>query len=521
MSPSTPTPCTNGTGAGMLREPKPPRRIVLCFDGTGNKFSGDSSDTNIVDLYQMFDRSEKSQYHYYQPGIGTYSAGEGSLNVRLFGSIKRWVSQKVDQGVGTTFDHHVIAGYKFVMQYYKPGAKIYIFGFSRGAFTARFLARMITAIGLLSKGNQEMVSFAYRTYQDYETGNKTSPESLEYMNSFNRTFCQPLVDVHFLGLFDTVNSVGVFRGKQYPPALTPAMGTPGEPVVEDDKFGAVRHIRHAVSIDERRIKFRPALFNPDDSKDLKEVWFSGGHGDVGGGWPNTAESIAMNDKKKEARRSFIPSFVTNLVAKKSECPEAANLLANKSVCPEDTKDHDVQLSDLSLEWMIHELQSLPDADKEKLKFNSRVGTFLERIENKRDTAIKAKLLSIFKISFWKNPRYGTPRVLPATAVIHHSVHRRVIHYEEQAKEADPAANGRGWLSYFRLRRNPSMPPHPSGLGCAHYKPDNRNFASAHEREQARAERVVQTRSENWQCELAQGCTMKLPCKLPQAKDARP
>lgn len=66
-----------------------------------------------------------------------------------------------------------------------------------------------------------------------------------------------------------------------------------------------------------------------------------------------------------------------------------------------------------------------------------------------------------------------------------------------------------------------MPPHPSGLGCAHYKPDNRNFASAHEREQARAERVVQTRSENWQCELAQGCTMKLPCKLPQAKDARP
>lgn len=61
---------------------------------------------------------------------------------------------------GTTFDHHVLAGYKFVMRYYKPGDLIYIFGFSRGAFTARFLAQMITEIGLLSKGNEEMVSIA-------------------------------------------------------------------------------------------------------------------------------------------------------------------------------------------------------------------------------------------------------------------------------------------------------------------------------------------------------------------------
>jgi uncharacterized protein (DUF2235 family) len=52
----------------------------------------------------------------------------------------------------TTFDHHVIAGYKFLMRYYKPGDKIYIFGFSRGAFTARFLARLVTELGLLSKG---------------------------------------------------------------------------------------------------------------------------------------------------------------------------------------------------------------------------------------------------------------------------------------------------------------------------------------------------------------------------------
>ena len=57
----------------------------------------------------------------------------------------------------TTFDHHVIAGYKFLMRYYKPGDLVFIFGFSRGAFTARYLARMVTYVGLLSKGNEEMV----------------------------------------------------------------------------------------------------------------------------------------------------------------------------------------------------------------------------------------------------------------------------------------------------------------------------------------------------------------------------
>lgn len=83
-----------------------------------------------------------------------------------------------------------------------------MFGFSRGAFTARFLARMIATVGLLSKGNEEMVPFAYRTYQEYEMGTgskfKTAQEAQDYMKSFKTTFCRARTRVHFLGLFDTV-----------------------------------------------------------------------------------------------------------------------------------------------------------------------------------------------------------------------------------------------------------------------------------------------------------------------------
>ena len=132
-----------------------------------------------------------------------------------------------------------------------------MFGFSRGAFTARFLARMISTVGLLSKGNEEMVPFAYRTYQEYEMGTgskfKTAQEAEDYMKSFKTTFCRAKTKIHFLGLFDTVSSVGYFENpfsfskKKYLPSV----------------LETATHVRHAVAIDERRCKFRPALLQQD------------------------------------------------------------------------------------------------------------------------------------------------------------------------------------------------------------------------------------------------------------------
>ena len=146
-----------------------------------------------------------------------------------FRTLRRKIEAVWDAALATSFDSHVIAGYKFIMRYYKPGDRIYIFGFSRGAFTARFLSRMISHVGLLSMGNEEMVPFAYRVYEEYEksrdVGDPKHKEHEKRMDSFKKHFCRTELNaargasvkvspnesgikIHFLGLFDCVSSVG-------------------------------------------------------------------------------------------------------------------------------------------------------------------------------------------------------------------------------------------------------------------------------------------------------------------------
>ncbi|KAL0261285.1 hypothetical protein SLS55_004982 [Diplodia seriata] len=261
-----------------------PRRLVLCFDGTGNQFLGNEADTNIVKIYQMLQRHTDGQFHYYQPGIGTYIKGQSKCSRRsifdIWPAIKSSVLKAVDQALGTSFEDHVLSGYKFIMKHYCRGDHIYIFGFSRGAYTARFLAEMVQQIGLLSRGNEEMVQFAWETFSNYQNASGNVPQTAadralaDYMAKFKAAFCRPRVRVHFLGLFDCVNSVGQFEI----PLWRSSYGYIATP--------AAAHIRHAVSIHERRLKFKPALFtfDADAEVDLKEVWFAGNHADVGGGW---------------------------------------------------------------------------------------------------------------------------------------------------------------------------------------------------------------------------------------------
>ncbi|KAI4231097.1 MAG: hypothetical protein LQ349_005819, partial [Xanthoria aureola] len=351
-----------GQGAdGHVKTRKEHGKLICCFDGTGNEYSGDTSDTNIVKLYQKFDRSAPGQFHYYQPGIGTYVAGDESVNMGLWGRFNREVTKTLDLGLGISFDHHVIAGYRFIMRYHEPHDKIFIFGFSRGAFTARFLARMISTAGLLSKGNEELVPFLYRTYQEYEMGIgrfKTAQEHERYMQSFKTTFCRTKAKVHFLGLFDTVNSVGYFdtpfSHKQFLPS-----------VVE-----TATHVRHAVSIDERRCKFKPALLQQDKKHalsehkpdDIKEVFFPGNHGDVGGGW-------------------------------KPEGKDAVN-----------EADDPLQLSDLSLEWMIKELDALPGIHPtDRIDWNEHKNIFLNNFDRKVSTAVQAPMHDLLKFGGGVSP----------------------------------------------------------------------------------------------------------------------
>ncbi|KAF3147500.1 hypothetical protein TWF594_002715 [Orbilia oligospora] len=295
------------------------RRLVLCFDGTGNKFHGDDTDSNIVKIYELLDRRSDLQFHYYQPGIGTYVQNEGTTFIGRFGDKIRTV---LDQAVGTSFKAHVIGGYSFIMKYYNPGDCIYIFGFSRGAYTARFLSEMLAGVGLLSRGNEEMIEFGWKTFSTFQTSRHDGgPKDLKrrnFMRKFKKTFSRSGVNVHFLGLFDCVNSVGQLEPPFWRKSYTyMPMGS------------SATHIRHAVSVHERRLKFKPALYKGFiDHPNLKEVYFCGNHGDVGGGW----------GKAPDQKRA---------------------------------------LSDIPLAWMLQEVRNLPDTEN-KLEFTQPEEYLLEK-----------------------------------------------------------------------------------------------------------------------------------------------
>lgn len=173
-----------------------------------------------------------------------------------------------DSAIGCTFDQHVVSGYRFLMRYYKNGDHIYMFGFSRGAYIARFLAEMLDYVGLLSHGNEEMVRFAWGAFSQWQCrrkshGNESGDDSedsdgseaddetdkmYQFMKDFRETFSRPVGRIRFLGLFDTVNSVSRFESAWMARAKFPYTARTSAEI-----------IRHAVSIDERRAKFRQDL----------------------------------------------------------------------------------------------------------------------------------------------------------------------------------------------------------------------------------------------------------------------
>ncbi|RLM01927.1 hypothetical protein CFD26_108262 [Aspergillus turcosus] len=277
---------------------RPPRELVLCFDGTGNTFRADGGESNILKIFRMLDRTKENR-----SGIGT-DITPSSVAHAVMHSGKSWTGKAFDLALATSFDQHVIRGYRFIARRWVPGAKIYLFGFSRGAYTARFLNEMLDYIGLLGADNEELIPFVWEAFTQWKfSEGEDRQERLSAMRCLKvsrETMCRPVGQVHFLGLFDTVNSVAEFNK-------------------ESSTRPSPKIMRHAVSIDERRIKFQPVLFesklgtgSPDmkqsvkewkkgpeniyDSDndgessiledDFEEVYFAGNHGDVGGGWPS-------------------------------------------------------------------------------------------------------------------------------------------------------------------------------------------------------------------------------------------
>ncbi|KDN34067.1 hypothetical protein RSAG8_12855, partial [Rhizoctonia solani AG-8 WAC10335] len=138
--------------------PVPERTLVLCFDGTSNHFS--DKNTNVVKLVELLKKDDPSkQMVYYQTGVGTYSSPGLTTSIGLA------IASKLDEAVAWYLYQHVIDGYRYLMETYRIGDRIALFGFSRGAFTARALAGMLHCVGLLPRHNAEHIPFAYEIYK--------------------------------------------------------------------------------------------------------------------------------------------------------------------------------------------------------------------------------------------------------------------------------------------------------------------------------------------------------------------
>ncbi|KAI4528359.1 hypothetical protein K525DRAFT_230961 [Schizophyllum commune Loenen D] len=291
----------------------PRRTLVVCLDGTGDQFDADNS--NIVRFFSMLKKDDKEkQMVYYQSGIGTYTSPQ--IMTPLTAKVMR---------VPWNLDSHVMHAYEFLMQNYTVGDSICLFGFSRGAYTARSLAGMIHKVGLLPADNWQQVPFAYKMYtRADEIGWKQS-------NAFKKAFSRD-VSIQFVGVWDTVDSVGIVP-KRLPFTTSNTI---------------VHTFRHALALDERRAKFLPNVWNqptkkeshiatPENNRkttgkkrtsedsaaalsamerlysersnhptDVQEVWFAGCHCDVGGGSVknNVPHSLARISLRWMVRECF-------------------------------------------------------------------------------------------------------------------------------------------------------------------------------------------------------------------------
>jgi uncharacterized protein (DUF2235 family) len=236
------------------------RNLVLCCDGTSNQFG--VINTNVVHLYYTLVQ-DATQLTYYHPGLGTM--GAPGAWTRLSQTLSRVFGLAFGRGIADDLGD----AYVFLMHNAEPDDRIFLFGFSRGAYTARALAGMLYMFGLMRRGHEPLVPYAIRMLT------KINQHTFEVARNFRTTFSREC-NTHFVGVWDTVSSVGWF----WNPLVIPySADNPGIAIG-----------RHAISIDEHRAFFRSNLWHMNPTltahgpTDVKQVWFPGAHCDVGGGY---------------------------------------------------------------------------------------------------------------------------------------------------------------------------------------------------------------------------------------------
>jgi uncharacterized protein (DUF2235 family) len=326
------------------------KNIVLCSDGTGNTMMKGRG-TNVWKLYEAVDLTG---HRWEQNG-----AGQGGVEQIAFyddgvGSQDNKILKIVGGAFGYGLQRNILDLYKSLCRAYSPGDRIYIFGFSRGAYTARVLAGMILSCGILKPENcrtdsclDKAAKRAYKAFRAHfrlgtvkgaevltalhkarlareELGDAPSARYESTMaraekagqdaatarskaeaitDDFRRTWSvsddefapDGLVEIEFVGVWDTVAAVGLpFK------ALTDFWNRFVYPFMFPDYQLSPRVLKgcHALAIDDERLTFHPMLWDERDEEDpdhVEQVWFAGVHSNVGGGYPKQGLSLVSLD----------------------------------------------------------------------------------------------------------------------------------------------------------------------------------------------------------------------------------
>jgi uncharacterized protein (DUF2235 family) len=247
------------------------KNIVICCDGTGNEFGDRNS--NVVKLYGALIVDGTRQVGYYHPGVGTMGAPTAHNRIS-----KLW-STAMGLAFGLGLLANVGDAYRYLMDVYADGDKVFIFGFSRGAYTARALAGVLHMFGLLCPGNDGLIPYIIRMYAKRTRKAGGMTHTFEVAEGFKATFCRHC-PLHFVGVWDTVSSVGWI----WDPLKLPYTAQ------NPDMLNG----RHAISIDERRCYFRNNLWGTQlAGQNIKQVWFAGVHSDVGGSYPYCQSGLSQ------------------------------------------------------------------------------------------------------------------------------------------------------------------------------------------------------------------------------------
>ena len=250
------------------------KRLILCCDGTWNSADQQKGErltpTNVIKLaYRVAKRDGPvAQVLYYDQGVGTGNA--------------------LDRFLGGAFGEGLVDNihdaYRFLIANYEVGDELFLFGFSRGAYTARSIAGMVRKCGILDRRSVGHYLEALRLYRD-DVVHPDDKHAAEFRRQHSIAG-EADIPIAFIGVWDTVGALGIpLRGLRWI--------TRRDHQFHDAELSrTVRRACHALAIDERRAPFEPSLwaYVPKDGQVVEQVWFIGAHSDVGGGYPDVGLS---------------------------------------------------------------------------------------------------------------------------------------------------------------------------------------------------------------------------------------